>query len=82
MSLTLTIDSAAWRNHLDEFSAEVPGLVPVAKGNGYGFGLGRLAGESARLPADALAVGTAHEVPMVRSAGWEGDIVVLNPVRP
>ncbi len=82
MSLTLTIDSAAWRNHLDEFSAEVPGLVPVAKGNGYGFGLGRLAGESARLPADALAVGTAHEVPMVRSAGWEGDIVILNPVRP
>ena len=43
MSLTLTVDGDRWRRHLRAVADRTPGLVPVAKGNGYGFGLGRLA---------------------------------------
>ena len=43
MSLTLSVDGDRWRAHLRAFAEATPGLVPVAKGNGYGFGNGRLA---------------------------------------
>ena len=39
-----------------------PGLIPVVKGNGYGFGRERLARLALDLGADELAVGTVHEV--------------------
>ena len=38
-----------------------PGLVPVVKGNGYGFGRAELA-EIAAGFADTIAVGTVHEL--------------------
>ena len=56
----------------------MPGIVPVIKGNGYGYGLRRLAEESAQLGVDVVAVGTAREVESVRDA-FPGDIVILNP---
>lgn len=58
-----------------------PGLVPVAKGNGYGFGLGLLAGEAQSLGVDTIAVGSAREVAQVAD-DFAGDIVVLQPWRP
>lgn len=82
MTLTLIIDAHRWRAHLDSFQQQVPGLVPVAKGNGYGFGLQTLATEAKRLDAQTLAVGIAQEVAAVRAGGWDDDIVVLNPWRP
>ncbi|MDO5677072.1 MAG: alanine racemase [Propionibacteriaceae bacterium] len=82
MTLTLQIDARRWRAHQEAFAAQVPGLVPVAKGNGYGFGLGTLAQEAKRLGAQTLAVGIVQEVDDVRAGGWEDDIVVLNPWRP
>ena len=82
MTLKLNIDTRSWRNHIKELHEEFPGLVPVAKGNGYGFGLDVLAREAARLKDDCLAVGTAHEVAKVRDAGWSRDVIVLNPWRP
>ena len=46
-----------------------PGLVPVAKGNGYGFAVGRLARKAAAGSAcDTLAVGTYDELPEVAAA--------------
>src|SRR5699024_2761667 len=51
-----------------------------AKGNGYGFGLARLAEEAELLGADTLAVGVPGEVDAVRER-FSGDIVVLNPWR-
>ncbi len=80
--LTLHVDAAAWRAHHRHVLDECPGLVPVAKGNGYGFGNGLLAAEAARLGLDTIAVGVAREVSDVRSAGWSGTVVVLNPWRP
>ena len=74
MSLTLTVDGDRWRAHLLETVAQHPGIVPVAKGNGYGFGLGRLArraqwlaGRSAETgaPVDLVAVGIYDEIEQV-----------------
>lgn len=78
--LTLTVDAAAWRDHLHAVADATPGLVPVAKGNGYGFGLARLAEEAELLGADTIAVGVPSEVDAVRER-FSGDIVVLNPWR-
>lgn len=77
MTLKLRIDAAAWRSHIDEIIADVPGLVPVTKGNGYGFGLDRLVAEAQRIDAELLAVGMPTEVALVRDAGWDRDILVL-----
>ncbi len=82
MTLRLTLAHDEWRAHQRALISEVPGTVPVAKGNGYGFGLDMLARESSELGTDTLAVGMAQEVAAVRTAGWQGDVVVLNPWRP
>ncbi|MFV0429696.1 MAG: alanine racemase [Arachnia sp.] len=82
MTLILTIDDARWHAHQRSVRDDIAGLVPVAKGNGYGFGLGRLATEARRLDVGSIAVGTAEEVPAVRAGGWNKDVVVLNPWRP
>ncbi|MBB1511362.1 alanine racemase [Tessaracoccus sp. MC1679] len=82
MTLTLTIDRSRWQAHQRAILEDAPGLVPVAKGNGYGFGLRLLASESARLGVKTIAVGIAQEVPAVRAGGFDGDIVVLSPWRP
>ena len=47
MSLTLHVDGDRWRAHLARSPRRSPALVPVAKGNGYGFGLARLARKAA-----------------------------------
>jgi alanine racemase len=65
VALTLTVDRARWREHVAATRAAFPGLVPVVKGNGYGFGLTYLAElVSSWGPAGAseLAVGTVHEL--------------------
>ena len=86
MSLTLTVDGDRWRRHLREYAAATPGLVPVAKGNGYGFTIGRLARKAQwlrdhGLGVDTLAVGTYEELPEVASR-YDGSLLVLTPWRP
>lgn len=86
MSLTLTVDGARWRRHLLAVAAAYPGLVPVAKGNGYGFTLGRLARKAQWLAdqgaaVDTVAVGAYGELGQVASR-FEGDLLVLTPWRP
>ena len=81
MSLTLTVDGDRWRRHLRLVADDNPGLVPVAKGNGYGFGLGRLARKAEWLGVDTLAVGTYVELPEVAQR-FSGDLLVLSPWRP
>ncbi len=76
--LTLHLDVEPWRAHLRREAEATPGLVPVIKGNGYGFGLRRLAEEAARLSVDTIAVGMASEVAAVRDV-FPGTIVILNP---
>lgn len=80
MALTLYVDTGRWRAHQRSVFADFPGLVPVCKGNGYGFGHQRLAEEAALLGADMLAVGTAYEAGRMREL-FSGDILVLTPYR-
>ena len=81
MPLTLYVDGPRWREHLRATAEQNPGLVPVAKGNGYGFTVGRLARKTEWLGADTIAVGTYAEVPEVAHR-FSGDILVLEPWRP
>ncbi|MET0460263.1 MAG: alanine racemase, partial [Ilumatobacteraceae bacterium] len=43
MTLRLTVDTEPWRANVDHVRRHCPGLVPVVKGNGYGFGRAELA---------------------------------------
>ena len=86
MTLLLRVDGDRWRAHLRDFAAGRPGLVPVVKGNGYGFGNGRLARRvewlaGLGLGGDALAVGTYDEIGDAATR-FDGDILVLAPWRP
>ncbi|MEJ7796697.1 MAG: alanine racemase [Nocardioides sp.] len=90
MSLTLTVDGDRWRDHLLQTATAHPGIVPVAKGNGYGLTIGRLARRAQWLQdhvgdtgaaVDMLAVGTYVELSQAASR-YDGDLLVLTPWRP
>ncbi len=81
MPLTLYVDGPAWRAHLQQVRDLHPGLVPVLKGNGYGFGLDRLAARAAWLGVDTVAVGMYQEVSRV-AEHFDGSMMVLTPWRP
>ena len=65
---SLHVEATPWREHADSVRNDIPGLVPVAKGNGYGFGLSTLAAESDRLACDTVAVGQFDELAAVHDA--------------
>jgi alanine racemase len=75
MTLRLTVATDEWRDHVRRTARRFPGLVPVVKGNGYGFGRETLAAIAAEL-ADTLAVGTVHELDHVPAGATA---VVLTP---
>ena len=81
MPLRLHVDGPRWHEHLQAVRDSHPGLVPVVKGNGYGFGIDRLAERSAWLGVDAVAVGMYREVEPVARA-FPGSVMVLSPWRP
>ena len=81
MPLTLYVDGPRWRTHLQAVRDAHPGIVPVVKGNGYGFGVERLAARAAWLGVDTVAVGMYHEVTPV-AAAFRGTVMVLTPWRP
>lgn len=80
MTLRLVVDTDAWDLHVRTVAASIDDLVPVVKGNGYGFGRRALALEACRL-AETIAVGTVHELRDVAdvAAANETDVVVLTP---
>jgi hypothetical protein len=80
MALTLYVDTARWRAHQQSLADRFPDLVPVCKGNGYGFGHERLAAEATRLGTDILAVGTTYEAAKMKD-WFGGDLLVLTPYR-
>jgi hypothetical protein len=81
MALVLRVDGDRWRAHLKDVRDRHPGLVPVAKGNGYGFGLARLARKTEWLELDTVAVGTYEEIPAIQQR-YAGSLLVLTPWRP
>jgi hypothetical protein len=80
--LALYVDSARWFAHLDGVLGRHPGrIVPVAKGNGYGFTNEFLASVSSELGVDAIAVGTIDEARRVLPR-FGGKVLVLRPHTP
>ena len=61
MTIRLTVERARWWHHCTDVAATTPGLVPVVKGNGYGFGRIGLAIAAVEL-SPLIAVGTVHEL--------------------
>lgn len=80
MALTLYVDTERWRAHQQSVIQQFPGIVPVCKGNGYGFGHERLAEEATRFGSDILAVGTTYEAARTKDY-FGGDLLVLTPYR-
>ncbi|MFZ9334064.1 MAG: alanine racemase, partial [Ilumatobacteraceae bacterium] len=65
MTLQLNVDSAAWRRHVSDTAKSLGDLIPVVKGNGYGFGRATLIEHAQKISSD-IAVGTifeTHDVP-------------------
>ncbi len=60
MPLCLVVDRPPWIAHVERVAASRPGLLPVVKGNGYGFGRRELMPIAAAL-SDQIAVGTVYE---------------------
>ncbi|MGI5350066.1 alanine racemase [Streptomyces sp. CA-250714] len=80
MALSLYVDTERWRAHQQTVIQQFPGIVPVCKGNGYGFGHERLADEATKFGADILAVGTTYEAARTKDL-FGGDLLVLTPFR-
>ncbi|MBO8197474.1 alanine racemase [Streptomyces smyrnaeus] len=80
MALSLYVDTDRWRAHQQTVIQQFPGIVPVCKGNGYGFGHERLADEATKFGADILAVGTTYEAARTKDL-FGGDLLVLTPFR-
>jgi alanine racemase len=81
MAFELHVDADRWRRGLRAVVDATPGIVPVIKGNGYGFGRDLLATEAKTLGVSMIAVGTYAEVPGALTA-FDGDVMVLTPWRP
>ncbi|HZB43543.1 MAG TPA: alanine racemase [Ilumatobacter sp.] len=75
MTIRLSVDRERWWAHVTDVADSVEGVVPVVKGNGYGFGRVALAHAAIRL-GPVLAVGTVHELAGLPS---ECTPVVLTP---
>jgi len=76
VSLTLYVDFARWYAHLRSVVAGEPDLVPVAKGNGYGFTVRGLARAAGSIGVDCVAVGSADDAAAVLGE-FPGEVVVL-----
>ena len=61
VTVRLSVRTSVWRSQIARTANQVEGLVPVVKGNGYGFGRLRLAEMAAEF-CDTVAVGTIHEL--------------------
>lgn len=60
MTLRLTVNEVAWKQHVQSVAKSYPGIVPVVKGNGYGFRRWNLMPLAGQL-SDEIAVGTVFE---------------------
>ena len=82
MTFSLKVDAKKLRGHLvsvmNGYASAGAELVPVVKGNGYGFGRNVLASEAARLGSNRIAIGTVWELGQTL-AEFSGEILVLEP---
>ena len=82
MTFSLKVDTEKFRGQLvstmNSYATAGAELVPVIKGNGYGFGRKALAGEASRLGSHRVAIGTVWELGQTL-ADFTGEVLVLEP---
>ena len=82
MTFSLTVNATKFRSHLvsvmNSYAQAGANLVPVIKGNGYGFGRRALSDEAVRLGCNRIAIGTVWELGKAL-ADFTGEILVLEP---
>lgn len=61
MTLRLTVESGAWRAHVDNVVSAFDDVLPVVKGNGYGLGRSELLTHAKSIAQD-VAIGNVHEL--------------------
>jgi alanine racemase len=76
MTLRLVVHRTAWHEHVARVSSRAGDLLPVVKGNGYGFGRPVLMAHAARM-SGTVAVGSVFEVDDVPAGTTP---LVLTPV--
>lgn len=77
MAVTLHVDSAGWEAMVARVWTSYDGLIPVVKGNGYGFGRSWLIEQAGRRGAGEVAVGTVFETAEAVALGLRP--IVLTP---
>lgn len=85
MTFSLTVDGAAYQKHLlavlNEYKKAGAEVVPVIKGNGYGFTRRLLAKQAERLNLNRISVGTVYELDQALT-DFGNEIMVLEPFNP
>ena len=76
MTLRLTVQRQAWLDHVHSTADAAGQMVPVVKGNGYGFGRPILIEQAVGLGHE-IAVGTAYEA---RDVPTTHTPIVLTPL--
>ncbi|MEY3987047.1 MAG: hypothetical protein RL080_387, partial [Actinomycetota bacterium] len=61
MTLRLVVDQSAWNAHVQRVASALQPVVPVVKGNGYGFGRAVLMSRASQMSPE-VAVGTLYEM--------------------
>ena len=85
MTFALTVDRALFNKNvnsiIDDFKKVNAEVIPVIKGNGYGFTRRILAHESTKLGVSRIAIGTVFELDQALT-DFGNEIVVLEPFNP
>jgi hypothetical protein len=78
MTIYLDVNKEKFRSHQKSVKDTFQNLVPVLKGNGYGFGLNNLVKEVLELEIKTVAVGTAFEANQIKKL-YPYEILILEP---
>jgi hypothetical protein len=85
MTFSLTVDNQAFEKHLKsvmtDFTKVGAQVIPVIKGNGYGFTRRTLAKESSKLNIKRIAIGTVYELDQTLT-DFGDEVIVLEPFNP
>jgi alanine racemase len=75
VTVRLAVNESQWQAHIHKTAEEMPHLVPVVKGNGYGFRRWNLMSVAGQL-SNEIAVGTVYEA---RDLPQHAKAIVLTP---
>lgn len=83
MSFVLTVDGKAFNKHVEKYASSIVKsgavLLPVIKGNGYGFTRDILCDLAKEHKFSRIAVGTIYEADSALNT-FDGDVLILEPV--